>query len=231
LTFAGLQAGRYVARAYFNNGFELQGQSAPFQVANPSVTLSTNGANATAPATVTVTFANMPAGNTLDWIAIAEQGSPTSTFVAWSYTNGASNGSVQLTVPNPGNYVARAYANWVQSNYQYLTAAESTPFTIRGPNMLSLTADQTTYTAPATVVVTYNGFPGNLYDWVSLATEGSPSDSPEGFVKWGYTFGNVSGTLTFTGVPAGTYRIRGFFNWPQGAFNVEGQSATTFVVQ
>lgn len=105
--------GRYVARAYFDDGFTIAAESAPFDVnvAQPPV-LTTDAPAYTTGATATIAYSGM-AGARTDWIAIAKQGSPVTSYLAWAYTYGALTGTVSFPLatiaPSPGAYVARAF--------------------------------------------------------------------------------------------------------------------------
>jgi hypothetical protein len=75
--------------------------------------------------------------------------------------------------------------------------------------VLSLTTDKNSYTIGETVLVTFDGFPGNPLDWISLAVDQSP---PGAFISYSYTGGAVSGTYNFVATQPGTLVARGYFN-------------------
>jgi hypothetical protein len=69
---------------------------------------------------LTATWSNIARPTTTDWVALYAVGAPDSAVVAWKYTNGAANGSVNMTVPwgtAPGNFEVRLAAN---NSYQRL---------------------------------------------------------------------------------------------------------------
>ena len=69
-----------------------------------------------------------------------------------------------------------------------------------------------------TITINYSGMPGNRHDWITLV-EASKSD--EAWGQWFYTQGQQSGQYTFSGVSAGEYEIRVYFNWPAGGYTVQ----------
>lgn len=126
-TFAALQPGTYVARSYNNNSYAKVAESATFTVGGGSTTtVGNDGSSYTTAQSVTVTYGGM-LGSATDWISIAPQGSPASTFAAYRYTGGATSGSVSIPLAGltPGTYVTRAYFA-----DGYTVQAESTPFTL-----------------------------------------------------------------------------------------------------
>jgi L-ascorbate metabolism protein UlaG (beta-lactamase superfamily) len=205
---APLPAGSYVSRAFLNDGFTLLAESASFTVTAPitTSTISTNHPSYAAGSTVTVTYAGLP-GYAKDWIGLAPAGSPDTTVSSWVYTGGQTSGTATFSAPLPaGSYVARAFLN-----DGFTLLAESASFTVTAPiTMSTISTDQSSYAAGATVTVTYAGLPGNAKDWIGLAPAGSPDTT---FGSWVYTGGQTSGTATFSApLPAGSYVARAFLN-------------------
>ena len=86
--------------------------------------------------------------------------------------------------------------------------------------------DKDLYTAGETVVVFWDGTPGNPTDWINVVPAGAPAE------EWGqfaYTNGQVFGSYEFHGLAAGQYEVRVFFNYPDGGFEV--QASYPFTVQ
>jgi hypothetical protein len=104
--FTGLAPGNYEARAYANDSTSAFIASSTFTVGNASVT--TDASMYATTDTVTVTYSGMP-GNPMDWIAIAQSGSPDSQYVQFVYTNGMAMGTAQFSNLPAGTYEARAY--------------------------------------------------------------------------------------------------------------------------
>jgi hypothetical protein len=126
-TFAALQPGTYVARSYNYNNYLKVAESVPFTVSGASSTTVANDNTAyTTAQSAIVTFGGM-LGSATDWISVAPQGSPATTFSTYRYTGGVTSGSVTIPLAGltPGTYVSRAYFN-----DGYTIQAESTAFTL-----------------------------------------------------------------------------------------------------
>jgi surface antigen len=217
-----LAAGTYVVRAYFQNTYVKQAESAAFVVDPPSSspTLSTDQSTYSSRDPVTVSYSNM-LGNPTDWITIATAGSPDSTYVVWKYAGGSQNGSITFTTPlAPGSYVARAF--FQNSN---IKQGESAQFTVNASaTPPTLTTDQSSYPSQAAVVVAYSNMLGNPTDWITIATAGSPDTA---YVAWKYSGGAQNGSLTFSmPLAAGNYVARAYF---QNSYVKQSESAV-FVV-
>ncbi len=212
LSFSGLAVGSYVARTYGNNGFVMAAESAVFTVSagtNP-YTVTTNASNYSTGSPVTVTFAGGP-GGPYDWISISASGSPQDNVVDWTYISGQASGSVIFNGLAAGSYVARLHLN-----NSYVIAQESAVFTVTVA--ASVTTDKTNYSTAESVVVTYGNMARTPTDYIAIFT--SPGDT---YVTFQYTSGTPSGTLSFGGLTAGSYRAKAFFN--NDPSSVKGTSA------
>lgn len=68
------------------------------------------------------------------------------------------------------------------------------------------------------IVVHFNDFPGNRYDWVTIV----PIDFPDNRSgEYYYTDGAHSGVMNFKGLEEGQYEVRAYHNWPQGGYTVQ----------
>lgn len=128
--------GTYVVRAYFNDSFVVEAESAPFTVETRPVVPTDAGAGG--PATVSrdkasyldnelvvVTFAGM-SGAQRDWLSIAPAASGAEDWVRWVYVYGQTSGAQSFAVAGlNGSYVARAYFN-----DSFVVEAETEPFTV-----------------------------------------------------------------------------------------------------
>jgi hypothetical protein len=121
LSFRGLPAGDYEARAYFDwpNGQYVVKARTAFKVRGD---VKTPGAwlRARKPVYLTdedieVTFGGFGAPGA-DWITIVEASSPTNTYAEWHYTEGT-DGSLRFEGLMPGSYQVRAYFDWPKGGY------------------------------------------------------------------------------------------------------------------
>jgi hypothetical protein len=221
-TFTGLStAGTYVARAFADDTYELQAESAPFTVTSPNATVMTDSSSYGPGDNITVSWTGMP-GDTTDWIALAPQGSSLETTTTWAYTGGVASGSHTFVggVSASGMYVARAFPN-----NTYTLAGESVAFTVNAPTIVTITTDMSSYGPGENVTVSWTGLPGDATDWVALAPQ---SSSLVTTTAWAYTGGSTSGSYTFVGgiAAAGTYVARAF---PNNTYSLAGES-TAFMV-
>ncbi len=215
-TFIPPGPGTYEVRAFSNGTYNLIASSAAFTVtaATSSATVTTDASTYAVGAPVTATYAGLT-GSQYDWVALAVQGSPLTSYIA--YVNAAGiNGTTTFTPPGAGTYEIRAF-----SNGTYNLIASSAPFTVGSQQ---LTTNASTYGVGNTIAVTYNGLPGNPTDWIAIAVQGSPLTS---FATYVYAAGS-SGTLTFTAPSVGTYEIRAFSN---NSYNLIATSAAFTVTQ
>ncbi len=91
-------------------------------------------------------------------------------------------------------------------------------------NKAKVQTQKSNYAPNEAIVVEYSDFPGNAYDWISLA----PADTPDSnYNQWFFTKGNPSGNHTFQGLASGDYQVRGYFNWSAGGFIVQTRSDFT----
>ena len=195
VTFSGLAAGNYEARAYANNTYTLLA-SAPFSVVAAPV-ITTDKQQYTPGQTVTTSYSNMP-GNPGDTVAVSLAGSPDTSTVQSFPTNGANSGIQQFAGLANGSYEARAYANGT-------TVVARWSFTISGT--VTVTTDSGSYAVGQTVTVTFSGLPGYPNDWIGISKTGSADTS---YVQFKYTNGVTSGSLSFTGLAAGSYEARAY---------------------
>ena len=112
--FNALPAGKYEARAFYNNSFHLEAKKL-FTVktaTNKVATITTNKTSYTNNEQITVNFANMVAKNQ-DWIGIYPKNSSNDwgNVVAWHWTNDTTNGHVTFNALPVGKYEARAFYN------------------------------------------------------------------------------------------------------------------------
>lgn len=165
---------------------------------------------------ISVDFAGF-GGAATDWVTLAAPAADDTVYLAYAFTGGGDMGSVTFSNGLPaGTYEARAYFDW--EGTQSYTRQATTAFTVSAVAAPPITTDSTHYAVGASVVVTYSGMPGTSTDWIGIAVPSSPATS---FVRYMYTNGDPGGSVTFNGLPAGTYVARSFGN---DSFDLVGES-------
>ena len=67
-----------------------------------------------------------------------------------------------------------------------------------------MTTNKETYDEYEQIRVDYYNMPGNQLDWIGIHPEGTAANSID---EWHYTQGSVQGTMTFSGLAAGSYEV------------------------
>ena len=218
--FTGIPAGSYRVRFYTNDTFTYTNE-ATFAVSNDTV--ATDKSAYGTGATVTVNWTT--SANANDWVGIAPVGTADSTYPTgwfWSYTNAVVNGSHAFTGIPSGNYRVRFYLN---DSFTYVAEAL---FTVNGS---SVNTDQSTYGAGTSVLVSWTTTT-NSHDWVGITPVGTADSTyPTGWI-WAYTNGVANGSKSFSGLTAGSYRVRFYLNdtfnyTAEALFTVTGGTVST----
>ncbi|HTV18314.1 MAG TPA: hypothetical protein VMG12_06575, partial [Polyangiaceae bacterium] len=68
----------------------------------------------------------------------------------------------------------------------------------------------------------FSGFRGTSHDWITIVAKDAPVEQ---YGEWFYTDGQTSGRRSFQGLAPGAYEIRGYFDWPRGAYDVQARAA------
>jgi hypothetical protein len=209
--------GSYVLRAYNNNSYVKVAESAVITV-GAAQQLTTDASTYQQGATITVNY-NMLPGNPTDWIAIAAQGSPNTSFLTYQYIT-ATSGTLTFTAPAPGTYEIRAFAN---NTYELL--ATSAAFTVASAPLPGTVTTDSTYSTTASITANYAALPGgSIYDWVTIAPAGSALTNYGQYIY--VPAGQTSGSVTLDAVAAGSYVIRVFSN---NGFTLLAESSTITV--
>lgn len=74
----------------------------------------------------------------------------------------------------------------------------------------SVRTEKPLYASNEPIIVFYQDFPGNKSDWMTIMPANAPDNTYE---EWQFTNGSRSGRFRFRGLPAGTYEVRGYYNW------------------
>ncbi len=165
-------------------------------------------------------YSGLP-GNKQDWITLVERDKPDNTFGQWFYTQGKKAGTYTFKGVPEGMYEIRVYFNWPDGQYKVM---DRLVINVGGSFNLGNSGyfkyEQSGYAANQTITIEYLNLPGNKQDWITLVEKNKPDNT---FGQWFYTQGKKSGVHEFNGVPAGTYELRLYFNWPDGKYEVKGR--------
>jgi len=212
LTIHGLSAGEYEVRAFFKNSYTVEAVDT-FTVAqggqNNPVTISTNKAVYSPNESISVTLSNM-LGNNKDWIGIYPVGSDNSwgNVRAWKWTGGINDGTITLYGVDAGEYEVRAFFN----NTYTVEAVKTFTVAQEGQNNpVSISTNKAVYSPNESISITLSNMLGDNKDWIGIYPVGS--DNSWGNVRaWKWTEGIINGTITLSGLEAGEYEARAFFN-------------------
>jgi hypothetical protein len=160
--------------------------------------------------TIHVTFGGME-GASKDWIGIYPKGATYefNNVVAWKWTGGVKNGSLNFDLLKAGEYDVRAFFN------NSLTKKAQSTFSIIGkppviPDVI-LTTNKTNYLNTDTITATFKNMQGNSSDWIGIYPRGASYEF-ENVVAFKQTGGDINGTVTLKNIPSGEYDVRAFFN-------------------
>jgi subtilisin family serine protease len=165
--------------------------------------LAVSAARITGGRTVTVTLTD-GAGGPSDWLAVAPEGAPATTYAQWTYVGaGLSTRSWTVTLATAGRFEFRLF------HANGFTRMATSPVVLVDPPLPPTLAVSTTTAAPGgQVTVTVTDAPGGFGDWLGLAAAGSPDTS---YVLWTFMGSGVTTrTWTVTLPAAGTYQFRLF---------------------
>lgn len=88
----------------------------------------------------------------------------------------------------------------------------------------TLRLGQPSYRAGQAIRVIFDGFPGNAKDWIAVTKADLPDNK---YGQWFYLAGKKGGALAFKALPAGSYQVRAYLNWPAGGYKVAERLAFT----
>jgi hypothetical protein len=175
--------------------------------------ISASPATVAAGSPVTATWSGVGNPSATDWVGVYDSSSaPDPALVAWSYTNGAAAGSVNVTVPL-GATAGTSYELRLFANNTYTRLATSAPFEVTA-SATTIAASPASVTAGGAVTATWSGIAApTASDWVGLYDSASAPDPA--LLAWSYTDGNAAGNLNLTvpatfSPPSPTYELRLF---------------------
>lgn len=169
---------------------------------------------------IIVYYSGLP-GNSQDWITIVERDKPDNTFGQWFYTQGNKSGSHTFNGIPEGIYEIRVYFDWPDGKYEVkdrLVVNVGGNYNIGESGFFKYNLSG--YNADQPIEIEFINLPGNKQDWITLVQKDKPENT---FGQWFYTDAKKNGTHVFNGMPAGTYELRVYFNWPDGKFEVMGR--------
>ena len=203
----GIQPGTYLAVLYdasygvlAQNVFTVEGEAVVTKMTLPKTTFTVGEE-------IVFTYENSQTDK--DWIGVYVRG-VTNKYDPWSYTVGESGTVTFKNIP-VGQYTARYYYNdrsdaaslYNAIDFEVVEAGE-TPDPDPEPEEPTFSLEKTEFTVGEAVVFTYKNAK-TATDWIGIYPEG------KGYDKWGYTPAG-SGTLTITGLTAGKYTAKFFYN-------------------
>ena len=157
-----------------------------------------------------VSFTEMQ-GTAQDWVGIYPAGASYEfeNVVAWKWTGGDINGSLDFNLLTAGNYDARAFYNnslTKQAEYTFSVIGEAVV-----PPDVNLTTDKSTYLNTETITASFTYMQGNASDWIGIYPAGASYEF-ENVIAYKQTGGDINGSVSFTDIPVGNYDVRAFFN-------------------
>ena len=157
-----------------------------------------------------IVWFNISSPTPADWVGVFEIGAPNIEFKDWSYTDGASNGSLILPL-NQNNYVdGETYEVRIFGNNSYTPLDIGTQF-VYNPPMPSVTLVSPTTVIGSTITVSWSDIQNpTAYDWIGVYEVGAGQLE---FLNYVYTGGLASGETTIllnhgSLVVGNTYELR-----------------------
>jgi len=165
---------------------------------------------------IRVEFLGFP-GNAQDWITVVKASDAPEVEGPYRYTEGRREGTFTYAGLPPGDYEARAYFNWpaggrvIRLRTSFRVEAMDTGVVLR--------TQRPVYAVNEPIVVEYLGFPGTN-DWITVT---KATNTAEQYGQYFYTSKQIGGFFTFSGLPAGDYEARAYFNWPDGGYVIRAR--------
>ena len=212
--------GDYEFRLFINNSYTQVAVSAPVTVGSgtpdpSSASLTPNTTTAAPGEAVTVTLAGSP-GGAQDWLALAQVGDPSSSYVAYTYVGaGVTDRTWTVTMPQtPGDYEFRLFLDngFTQAGVSVPVIVEAAvPDPDPDPSAATLTPSTATATPGQAVTLTLAGSPGGAQDWLALAQVGDPANTYVAYTYVGAGVTDRTWTVTMPQAP-GVYEFRLFLD-------------------
>lgn len=204
--------GTYEFRYFQNNGRADVQRSNPITVTAPpatSYTLTPSATAAVAGSPLSISWTAPTGSPVWDWIGLFKVDDPNTAERWWSFTLGASSGTLNLTAPlTPGNYEFRYLLNngRLDVNRSATVVVGALP-----ASSYSLTPSTAAVAAGGSLSITWTAPAGSAsFDWIGLFKVGDPNTAER---WWNYTWGATAGTYNLTApTTPGTYEFRYFPN-------------------
>jgi len=227
--FRPLAAGEYEIRAFYNNSYNLEAKKSFKVTADGAViaTVSTEKDSFKENEPIVASYDHM-SGNAKDWIAIYPAGSSTAwgNMIQWAWVPGTIKGTHTFEKLPVGDYEVRVFFN----NSGVLRASH--PFSVTGSNF-DLSSEKETYEPYELIHANFANMRGSASDWIGIFEVGA-ANGKDNAINWRYAKSLVAGTLSFNGLPSGTYELRAFFATKHKktiAFNVSNTVAATILYE
>jgi hypothetical protein len=200
--------GNYQLRLFSQNSWNRLAVSNTISIQPPSVTA--NPASVAAGGALTVSWQNIGAPSTTDWLALVPASAPDSGWVSWIYGSGNASDSLLFPLSSTlaaGSYQVRLFSN---NTMNRLAVSNNVTVTATGP---SLIASPVSTSAGSTMTVIWQNIAApTTADWIGVYPTGAPDT---GFKTFIYTNGRASDRTLLTlpsSLTAGTYELRVFSN-------------------
>lgn len=166
---------------------------------------------------ISVDFSEM-LGDVKDWVGVYSVASSNAwtNVLRWEWTGGIINGTITLdNLPN-GNYEVRAFFE------DSFNLEASYAFSVEGEVLdVDLNSSKSKYLPNEEISVNFAHMFGDAKDWIGIYPK-EATNAWGNVLRWKYTEGVISGTLSLDGLPLGEYELRAFF---QDSFNLEASYA------
>ncbi len=80
-----------------------------------------------------------------------------------------------------------------------------------------VTTSKDVYETNEPIIVNYSGLPGNKGDWITVVSEGTAAEE---YGQYFWTDSRRAGSMDFSGLPAGKYEVRVYYNWPDAGYKI-----------
>ena len=170
-------------------------------ILRPEETLTVSPSSVSIGSGYSVSWTAPNGSSATDWIGMYKVGDPDSAILWYTYTGGATSGTINLPANTAGTFNFRYF-----KNNGFERRAVSNTLTVSVPEGITLVAAPTAVNPGANVTVNFTAPAGRpIYDWIGLFQVGADNRS---FLWFRYVNGATSGSFTLPAPPAGDYEFR-----------------------